>query len=66
MNLIGNKLRSLTVLDHFPKFNFAKFPESFQNENKVFSSKMAANYAGGLVLCVFVKTPQGFTVSFKM
>lgn len=48
MNLIGNKLRSLTVLYHFPKFNFAKFPENFQNK-KVFSSKMAANYAGGLV-----------------
>lgn len=54
MNLIGNDWRTHIVLDHFPKFKFAKFPENFQNKNKVFPSKMAANYAGSIPLCVYL------------
>lgn len=66
MNLTENDFRSLIVLGHFPKFNFAEFPENIPNKNKVFSSQMAAHCVGSLLLlyvCMFIKRPQGFTVS---
>lgn len=51
---IGTALRNLVVLDPFFVFNFPRVLENFKNKNKVFSSKMTTNYAGNLLLSLYV------------